>query len=111
MDFITSIILGIVEGLTEFIPVSSTGHMILTTKVLGYDDQTPMMKTFEIVIQLGAIIGIHPKQRLEYFFYGDLKRSVGQTEINGCQYKQNSPGKNNRESIIRVTHAEPLPSS
>lgn len=58
MDFITSIILGIVEGLTEFIPVSSTGHMILTTKVLGYDDQTPMMKTFEIVIQLGAILAI-----------------------------------------------------
>lgn len=58
MDFITSIILGIVEGLTEFIPVSSTGHMILTTKVLGYDEQTPMMKTFEIVIQLGAILAI-----------------------------------------------------
>lgn len=58
MDFITSIILGIVEGLTEFIPVSSTGHMILTTKVLGYDDQTPIMKTFEVVIQLGAILAI-----------------------------------------------------
>ncbi|MGG1877976.1 undecaprenyl-diphosphate phosphatase [Paenibacillus cisolokensis] len=58
MDFITSIILGIVEGLTEFIPVSSTGHMILTTKLLGYDDQTPVMKTFEVVIQLGAILAI-----------------------------------------------------
>lgn len=58
MDFITSIILGIVEGLTEFIPVSSTGHMILTAKVLGYDDQTPIMKTFEVVIQLGAILAI-----------------------------------------------------
>jgi undecaprenyl-diphosphatase len=58
MDFITSIILGIVEGLTEFIPVSSTGHMILTAKVLGYDDQTPIMKTFEVVIQLGAIMAI-----------------------------------------------------
>ncbi|WP_106766421.1 undecaprenyl-diphosphate phosphatase [Paenibacillus faecalis] len=58
MDFITSIILGIVEGLTEFIPVSSTGHMILTAKVMGYDDQTPIMKTFEIVIQLGAILAI-----------------------------------------------------
>lgn len=58
MDFIASIILGIVEGLTEFIPVSSTGHMILTAKVMGYDDQTPIMKTFEIVIQLGAILAI-----------------------------------------------------
>lgn len=58
MDFIVSIILGIVEGLTEFIPVSSTGHMILTAKLLGFDDQTPEMKTFEIVIQLGAILAI-----------------------------------------------------
>lgn len=58
MDYITSIILGIVEGLTEFIPVSSTGHMILTAKLLGFDDQTPVMKTFEVVIQLGAILAI-----------------------------------------------------
>lgn len=58
MDIITAIILAIVEGITEFIPVSSTGHMILTTKLLGYDDQTEVMKTFEIVIQLGAILAI-----------------------------------------------------
>lgn len=58
MDLIAAIILGIVEGLTEFIPVSSTGHMILTTKAMGYNDQTPMMKTFEVVIQLGAILAI-----------------------------------------------------
>lgn len=58
MSFIVAIILGIVEGLTEFIPVSSTGHMILTTKLLGFNDQTAEMKTFEIVIQLGAILAI-----------------------------------------------------
>ena len=58
MDLIAAIILGIVEGLTEFIPVSSTGHMILTTKAMGYNDQTPIMKTFEIIIQLGAILAI-----------------------------------------------------
>ncbi|OZB96460.1 undecaprenyl-diphosphate phosphatase [Paenibacillus sp. XY044] len=58
MDTITAIILGIVEGVTEFIPVSSTGHMILTSKLLGYDEQDPIMKTFEIVIQLGAILAI-----------------------------------------------------
>jgi undecaprenyl-diphosphatase len=58
MDTITSIILAIVEGITEFIPVSSTGHMILTTKLLGYDEQEPIMKTYEIVIQLGAILAI-----------------------------------------------------
>ncbi|BFH64484.1 undecaprenyl-diphosphate phosphatase [Paenibacillus azoreducens] len=58
MDTITAVILGIVEGLTEFIPVSSTGHMILTSKLLGYNDQDPVMKTFEVVIQLGAILAI-----------------------------------------------------
>lgn len=58
MDTITAIILGIVEGITEFIPVSSTGHMILTSKAMGFDDQTDIMKTFEVVIQLGAILAI-----------------------------------------------------
>lgn len=58
MTIIVAIILGIVEGLTEFIPVSSTGHMILTAKLMGYDDQSSEMKTFEIVIQLGAILAI-----------------------------------------------------
>ncbi|MNC20616.1 Undecaprenyl-diphosphatase [compost metagenome] len=58
MDTITAIILAIVEGITEFIPVSSTGHMILTTKLLGYNEQEPIMKTYEIVIQLGAILAI-----------------------------------------------------
>ncbi|KAA8999689.1 undecaprenyl-diphosphate phosphatase [Paenibacillus spiritus] len=58
MDIITAIILAIVEGITEFIPVSSTGHMILTTKLLGFNEQDNLMKTFEIVIQLGAILAI-----------------------------------------------------
>lgn len=58
MDRITAIVLGIVEGITEFIPVSSTGHMILASKLLGYNDQDPTMKTFEVVIQLGAILAI-----------------------------------------------------
>lgn len=53
MDTVTAIILAIVEGITEFIPVSSTGHMILTTKLLGFDEQDSIMKTYEIVIQLG----------------------------------------------------------
>lgn len=58
MDTITAIILAIVEGITEFIPVSSTGHMILTANLLGFEDQEPIMKTYEIVIQLGAILAI-----------------------------------------------------
>lgn len=58
LTVLLAVILGIVEGLTEFIPVSSTGHMILTTKLLGIDVQSELLKTFEIMIQLGAILAI-----------------------------------------------------
>ncbi|MFC5529348.1 undecaprenyl-diphosphate phosphatase [Cohnella yongneupensis] len=58
LHWFDSIILGIVEGLTEFLPVSSTGHMILTNKLLGYDIAPEELKTFEIIIQFAAILAI-----------------------------------------------------
>jgi undecaprenyl-diphosphatase len=58
LHWFDSIILGIVEGLTEFLPVSSTGHMILTNKLLGYEEIPEELKTFEIVIQFAAILAI-----------------------------------------------------
>ena len=53
---LTAIFLGIVEGLTEFIPVSSTGHLILASELFGYDANT--WKVFNVVIQLGAILAV-----------------------------------------------------
>jgi len=58
LHWFDSIILGIVEGLTEFLPVSSTGHMILTNKLLGYEEAPEQLKTFEIVIQFAAILAV-----------------------------------------------------
>ncbi|QHT60104.1 undecaprenyl-diphosphate phosphatase [Paenibacillus lycopersici] len=57
-DIIHAVIIGIVEGLTEFLPVSSSGHMILTNKLLGIASDDQAIVTFEIIIQLAAILAM-----------------------------------------------------
>ena len=57
MSPVETVILGIIEGLTEFLPVSSTGHMILASAIMGIGREE-FVKTFEIAIQLGAILSV-----------------------------------------------------
>jgi undecaprenyl-diphosphatase len=57
LDLIKAMVLGVVEGLTEFLPVSSTGHLLLLEHFFGFDDDA-FGKTFVVLIQLGAILAI-----------------------------------------------------
>jgi undecaprenyl-diphosphatase len=57
LDFLSAIILAIVEGITEFLPVSSTGHTILAAVLLGVD-QTPFVKSFYLILEFGSIVGV-----------------------------------------------------
>ncbi len=55
-DWLMALVLGVIEGLTEFIPVSSTGHLILASDALGLNE--PFWGTFNVLIQLGAILAV-----------------------------------------------------
>ena len=57
MSIVEAIIIAIVEGLTEFLPVSSTGHMIITSSLLGIQKEE-FTKLFEVAIQFGAILAV-----------------------------------------------------
>lgn len=58
MNWIETIIIAIVEGLTEFLPVSSTGHMIITQNLLGVPQGDPFVHAFTFIIQFGAILSV-----------------------------------------------------
>ena len=72
MDTIQSIIIGIVEGLTDFLPVSSTGHMIITEKILNLTEND-FSKVFTIAIQLGASLAVVVLYWKKFFDFKNLK--------------------------------------
>ncbi|HPR29628.1 MAG TPA: undecaprenyl-diphosphate phosphatase, partial [Chitinophagales bacterium] len=57
MTITEAIVLAVVEGITEFLPVSSTGHMIIASSLMGIADD-PFTKSFTVAIQLGAILSV-----------------------------------------------------
>lgn len=75
MIFLHSLLLGIVEGITEFLPISSTGHLVLVSTLLGIT-QTDFQKTFEIFIQLGAIAAVVAVYWRSFLDFGTLKKIV-----------------------------------
>ncbi len=58
MTWIQTVIIAIVEGLTEFLPVSSTGHMIITENLLNVKLDDPFVNAFTVIIQFGAILSV-----------------------------------------------------
>lgn len=73
MDIIHSIILGVVEGITEFLPISSTGHLILVSHLLKLPS-TETLKSFLIVIQFGAILAVLVLYIKELFNWETIKK-------------------------------------
>ena len=81
-DFIKAVIFGIVEGVTEWLPVSSTGHMIILNEIMELKVSKGFMNTFLVVIQLGAILAVVALywHRIWPFYYAEDKNEYGRTK-------------------------------
>ena len=86
MSVFETIIIAIVEGLTEFLPVSSTGHMIITQNLLGVES-TPFVKAFTIIIQFGAILSVVCLYWKRFFRLNHEPAPAGSTALQAFLHK------------------------
>ena len=77
MTILQAIVLAIVEGLTEFLPVSSTGHMVIAEGIMGVES-TSFVRAFTVMIQFGAILSVLVLYRKRFFCFPVAPRALGQ---------------------------------
>ncbi len=86
MEYLCTIIMGIVEGITEFLPISSTGHLILTDHLLGFEKLVggkDFADAFKIIIQLGAILAVVAAYPSRFLGLVDFKKNQGLAGFRG----------------------------
>jgi undecaprenyl-diphosphatase len=86
MEYLSTIIMGIVEGITEFLPISSTGHLILANHLLGFEKIAggkEFADSFEIIIQLGAILAVVAAYPERFLGLLDFRKKTGLSGLRG----------------------------
>ncbi len=89
MTWIETIIIAIVEGLTEFLPVSSTGHMIITQNLLNIPQGDPFVHAFTFIIQFGAILSVVCLYWRRFFRLNHSPAPVGSSTFQKLKHKYN----------------------
>ena len=87
MNWLETIIIAIVEGLTEFLPVSSTGHMIITQNLLGIQQGDPFVHAFTFIIQFGAILSVVCLYWKQFFQLNHTPAPKGSTPLQKLIHK------------------------
>ena len=87
MTWIETIIISIVEGLTEFLPVSSTGHMIITQNLLGIPQGDPFVHAFTFIIQFGAILSVVCLYWRHFFQFDSTPAPAGSSLFQRLKHK------------------------
>lgn len=87
MNWIETIIISIVEGLTEFLPVSSTGHMIITQNLLGIPQGDPFVHAFTFIIQFGAILSVVCLYWKQFFQFDKTPAPEGSNWFQKLKYR------------------------